>query len=223
MYSNCTAGAESMKKIDLIGQRFGMLTVIAEAEPSKQGKPQWKCRCDCGNERTVLGQNLRRGHTISCGCSKQNDLTGQRFGRLTVRARSDQRAPRGARTVPLWECLCDCGELTYKATDTLTGADNAMCERCQELYAIEKARDSAGYVGGTQLSRIRDMTPTAANTSGTRGVYFDKRTNKWRARLKFKRKLMNFGTFSKFEDAAAARKRAEEEYFGAALSQEAAE
>ena len=63
------------------------------------------------------------------------------------------------------------------------------------------------------------MEPTAANTSGCRGVYYDKKTNKYRARLKFKGKIMNFGSYSKFEDAVAARKVAEEEYFGAFLEE----
>ena len=63
------------------------------------------------------------------------------------------------------------------------------------------------------------MEPTAANSSGCRGVYLEKKTGKWRARLKFKGKIMNFGSYAKFEDAVAARKAAEEEYFGAFLEE----
>ena len=33
---------------NLIGQKFGKLTVIERAENNKQGKAMWKCRCDCG-------------------------------------------------------------------------------------------------------------------------------------------------------------------------------
>jgi hypothetical protein len=76
----------------------------------------------------------------------------------------------------------------------------------------EKARDAAGYVGGTQLSRIANMQPPSVNSSGVRGVQYDKRAKKFRARLKFKGKLMNFGSYEKFEDAVAARKAAELEY-----------
>ena len=46
-------------------------------------------------------------------------LIGQQFGKLEVISRSDKRAPRGKRTVPLWECRCECGNITYKATDIL--------------------------------------------------------------------------------------------------------
>lgn len=57
-------------KIELAGQRFGRLLVIAEAGRQDR-KVTWLCRCDCGNESTVLGVNLRAGHTTSCGCWKR--------------------------------------------------------------------------------------------------------------------------------------------------------
>ncbi len=80
-------------------------------------------------------------------------------------------------------------------------------------------REKAGYVGGTQISRIKSEKPIATNTSGVRGVYFDKNAKKWRARLRFKGKLMDFGSYSSFDDAVKARKQAEAEYFGGLLKQ----
>ena len=57
---------------DLTNQKFGRLTVVERAEsktfPSGQTKIQYKCKCVCGNETIVLGQNLIRGNTRSCGC-----------------------------------------------------------------------------------------------------------------------------------------------------------
>jgi hypothetical protein len=52
------------------GQKFGQFTVLAEAEPvrGKQVRRRWLCRCDCGAERSVLVDALRRGKTVSCGC-----------------------------------------------------------------------------------------------------------------------------------------------------------
>ena len=144
----------------------------------------------------------------------KEDLVGRRFGRLEVICRSNKRGSRGERTVPLWECRCDCGNITYKATDTLTNLDISMCNDCVGKYATEKMREKAGYVDGTQLSRIRSNKLIATNTSGCRGVYLDKKTGLWRARLKFKGKLMNFGSYKNFDDAVKARKIAEQEYFG---------
>ena len=142
------------------------------------------------------------------------DLVGRRFGRLTVIARSDRYGSRGERKRLLWECRCDCGAITYKATDTLTNPDISMCKECAVRYATEKMREKAGFAEGTQISRIQSDKSPSTNTSGARGVYYDKKSGKWRARLKFKGKLMSFGIYDNFEEAVKARKAAEEEYFG---------
>lgn len=59
--------------IDLTGKQFGHLFVI-EREGSyntpnrKIATATWRCRCDCGSEVIVIGNNLRSGATTSCGC-----------------------------------------------------------------------------------------------------------------------------------------------------------
>ncbi len=55
---------------DLTGKRFGRLVVIERAE-TIHVSTRWKCKCDCGNECIVLAQNLKKGHTISCGCYRE--------------------------------------------------------------------------------------------------------------------------------------------------------
>lgn len=52
---------------DLTGQKFNRLTVIERVE-NKGEKVCWKCRCDCGNEITVRGSDLKGNLTKSCGC-----------------------------------------------------------------------------------------------------------------------------------------------------------
>lgn len=204
---------------NIVGQRFGRLTAIEPKEKQKNGAMIWQCQCDCGNICDVAYWNLVRNHTRSCGCLKKPDMTGKRFGMLTVLGLSDKTAHRGKRRVRLWECQCDCGAITYKATDILTNKRQSSCPACAAGNASEVARKAAGYVGGTQISRIKDMKPGAANSSGVRGVYFDKKSGKWRARLRFQRKIMDFGSYLNFEDAVAARKAAEKEYFGAFLEE----
>jgi hypothetical protein len=55
--------------IDLIGQRFGRLNVIAlEQLRTRSGQRRWRCVCDCGTWKTVQGSHLRNGQTTSCGC-----------------------------------------------------------------------------------------------------------------------------------------------------------
>lgn len=54
---------------ELIGKRFGTLTVIEFAGVSKNRKTMWICKCDCGNvTNPIVGSNLRRGSPKSCGC-----------------------------------------------------------------------------------------------------------------------------------------------------------
>lgn len=58
-----------MRKLnDLSGRRFGRLTVIEICGRDKYGKVQYRCVCDCGNEKQVLGRHLLNGSCKSCGC-----------------------------------------------------------------------------------------------------------------------------------------------------------
>lgn len=88
--------------IDLTGQKFGKLTVVKRTNDKRDGMGRpivtWECQGDCGNTINVSSQKLRTGHTKSCGCLRNansknysshnfDDLTGKRFGRLTVISR----------------------------------------------------------------------------------------------------------------------------------------
>jgi hypothetical protein len=67
------------RKLDLIGQVFGRLTVSAEAGTDRRGNVMWWCRCHCGTYATVVGYHLRSGNTTSCGCARR-----QQAGNLTL-------------------------------------------------------------------------------------------------------------------------------------------
>lgn len=70
------------KTIDLTSKKFGLLTVVGKAGHNKHGQLMWECECECGNKTVVIGQNLRRGMTKSCGCAshlpktKTHGMTG---------------------------------------------------------------------------------------------------------------------------------------------------
>ncbi len=89
-----------------------------------------------------------------------------------------------------------------------------MCAACASAKNTAKARSMAGFADGTQISRIRNINPESSNASGVRGVYFDRRSGKWRARLRFRGQLMNFGSYENFNDAVKARREAEALYYG---------
>lgn len=57
---------------DLVGQRFGRLTVVEKAN-NMYGRVSWKCVCDCGGIKIATSSNLKRGLVSSCGCKiKEN-------------------------------------------------------------------------------------------------------------------------------------------------------
>lgn len=73
---------------DIIGSKFGKLTVLSRAN-SKHGMSYWNVKCDCGNEKTVQGKNLVRRNLISCGCWNKEknyngcgDLSGSYWSRM---------------------------------------------------------------------------------------------------------------------------------------------
>lgn len=56
-----------MSAKDMMGLRFGSLTVIDRAPSDRYGNAMWLCRCDCGKEIVTQGHAMRNGHTRSCG------------------------------------------------------------------------------------------------------------------------------------------------------------
>jgi hypothetical protein len=50
---------------DLVGQKFGKLTIISLASVSPR---KYLCKCECGGQAIVQSGNLKDGHTQSCGC-----------------------------------------------------------------------------------------------------------------------------------------------------------
>lgn len=116
---------------DLTGQQFGYLTVIKRVE-NKGKATRWLCKCKCGNEKIVYGSNLTRGATTSCGCyrkeklskDKLQDLSGQKFGRLTVIGlhHYDEKFRHY-----YWECQCDCGGTTIVYSGHLKTGHTQSC------------------------------------------------------------------------------------------------
>lgn len=133
---------------DLIGQRFGKLVAIRRTDKKRYTHFIWECKCDCGNICYVDGCNLNGGHTLSCGCLRVErltevvikDLTRQKFGRLTVLKKTDER--RGGAVV--WKCQCDCGNICYVSCDCLTMGHTQSCGCLQREHARELGKQQVG-------------------------------------------------------------------------------
>jgi hypothetical protein len=58
--------------IDITGETFGRLNVIEFSGISLSNKQaMWLCQCKCGKFITTNGNDIRSGHTRSCGCLKR--------------------------------------------------------------------------------------------------------------------------------------------------------
>lgn len=100
---------------NLQGQRFERLTVTKRYVANELDGVYWYCDCDCGEKDIISSsKNLLSGHKKSCGClHKENntrdkperivDLTGKRFGKLTVIG-IDKKVNGEYK----WLCICDC-------------------------------------------------------------------------------------------------------------------
>lgn len=56
------------KFIDLTGKRFGRLVAISHDGRNKNKQTCWTFACDCGKVKSIVGQSVREGKVISCGC-----------------------------------------------------------------------------------------------------------------------------------------------------------
>jgi hypothetical protein len=63
-----------MRKLDLVGQKFGRLTVL-EVCGRNHNVRVWKCQCDCGKQHEVEQNHLSSGRTTSCGCYHKEKVT----------------------------------------------------------------------------------------------------------------------------------------------------
>ena len=144
---------------------------------------------------------------------KKLDLTGQRFGRLTVVGPVENIGSRTA-----WLCRCDCGRETVVKTHRLRSGHTASCG----CSASRETPLGLTYIDGTCVEMLQAKTVRRNNTSGVPGVDWRASKKVWRAAICFKGKRYYLGSFSNFEDAVQARKRAEEQLHNKFLAEFAA-
>ena len=156
------------KKIELIGKRFGRLTIVEEAErrPNRASR-RWLCRCDCGGTTVAETSNLTSGNTASCGCAhrektsaaNRSNLVGKTFGRLTV-----TEFAGASKKGSMWRCRCSCGGEKIARTDSLTSGNTASCGCIRAERIAESNRvDISGKVFG-KLTAIAPTGRTIRNS-----------------------------------------------------------
>lgn len=198
---------------DLTGQQFGELKVIQKVENTKHNSTQWLCKCSCGADYVVQGSLLVTGRRTRCPSKVHEknyayvDITGQRFERLVAQYPSKRYDKSGS---VIWHCKCDCGNEIDVPYNSLVYCNQKSCG-CQKKEHDQKLQTFLTHVAGTSVDMLKSKKIPTDNTTGYKGVYLIR--GKYVAKIVFQKKQYFLGTYDNIEDAAEARKEAEEVLF----------
>ena len=229
------------KFIDLTGMKFDRLTVISRADNhiTPSGKPivMWQCECECGNIVKVAGGHLRNRLTKSCGCllrecAREKGKQKKQYNRYDLSG-SFGIGYTHNNNKPFYFDLEDYEKIKdycwYESTDGYVVTHDCGDDRVRlQRFIMDPLKNSMiGYMNrnpfDNRKSNLRIVTRAQSmwgskkrkdNTSGFTGVYFIKRSKKWKAEIKVNGKLIRLGVYFNKNDAIEARKEAEEKYFG---------
>jgi len=141
-----------MRKINLIGQKFGRLIVISDTGKRKSREVVWACRCECGKLTEVVTSSLCRGLTKSCGC-----LWRERIKESNTIHGDDRRKPGGVmRLYKIWDSMKQrCLNPKCRAYKRYGGRGIRVCPEWQNSYLAFKAWALAnGYQDDLTIDRF---------------------------------------------------------------------
>lgn len=120
---------------------------------------------------------------------------------MLVKGRSGNKARDGN---PLWLCKCECGkELAVRQSNL----QNGWTRSCG---CLRQPQNNLHYENGTCVEMLQPGIKYKSNTSGVRGVYYNKKRHKGIAQIMFQQKCYYLGGYDQIDDAAEA----EEKNFG---------
>lgn len=135
----------------------------------------------------------------------EEDLTGKRFGKLTVL----QKLNRKKNGSWLWLCKCDCGKFVKVRTDSLTSGRTVSCKcRLKEEESVKRLNDGKKLEDHTSPVYFQG-TIRKNSITGINGVT-RLRNGKYRAYIGYKRKTYVLYEGKSVKKAADARAEAEE-------------
>lgn len=129
----------------LPGVVIGELTVISEHSLRINGNKAWLCKCTCGTERIYRADTLKSRINKGCNCNifygkiKEGDV----FSRLTVIRECPERTTKQLR---LWECKCECGNITEVTGTNLNNGHTRSCG-CLAKERASEVNTKHGMVG----------------------------------------------------------------------------
>lgn len=139
--------------IDLTGNQYENFFVLQQGDGRRTKGGQyiatWVCKCVCGKVFEVDGAKIRNGLVYSCGCMRYKnrdrfyeDLTGKKFGRLTVVRRLK---PEEVTTNQYnWLCKCECGNEIHASANKLKTGHTRSCGCLKSEFSIGDATRTHG-------------------------------------------------------------------------------
>ena len=118
---------------EIIGKSFGELTIVEELEPhiTPNGTKQRivKCKCSCGNVFTTRLSSAKKNKKCTICLFKENrkDLSGSRFGKLTVLSMADDYVSPSGHRLSRCNCKCDCGKIVVVNMSSLISGKTKSC------------------------------------------------------------------------------------------------
>lgn len=140
-YAASTRGNNFFMNQELIGNKFGRLTILEFVE-RRQYKDIVKCECECGKMGNFYLAHLLNGRTKSCGCLKneqnhkkrppKENIVGQSFNRLTVLKYFGYKRKQHS-----WECICECGNTAVVTYCDLKSGHTKSCG-CLQIESVKR-------------------------------------------------------------------------------------
>ena len=207
------------RRIDMVGEQCGQLCVIADAGSDKHGQGQWLCRCSCGRMTTVVGPDLRSGHTKSCGClsvalviERSTRHGGARRHAHTSEHRSWAHMKERCRNA---ECndYANYGGRGIRVCERWESFENFLADmgpRPSAKHSIDRINNDGNYEPGncrwaTRCQQNSNQRMRRTNSSGVQGVHWYRPLGKWIAKIGgVPREERHLGYFANIEDAARA-------------------
>lgn len=130
--------------IDLTNKHCGKVLVLNRLKGGV-----WECLCECGKKCRIKTNRLLHRSNVSCGCHRQPNLVGKKFGRLTVICKIESRNGRR-----YWECKCDCGKIIQISGFRLVRHITRSCGCYKHDETIKRQWKGHGEISGSLWKRI---------------------------------------------------------------------